>query len=122
MIISEIIPKDNFILIVKNEDNISGEFDVSPYLESEAFAPLKQNGNFERIINGGYFVFNRKFFRYLRDDDACVLERDPLEKLAFDGELKVFQHKGFWQCMDTMRDLKFLDSLWSTGTPPWKTW
>ena len=56
MIISEIIPKDNFTLFIKNEDNISGIFDVRPYLDSEAFAPLKKNGNFQKLINGGYFI------------------------------------------------------------------
>lgn len=56
MIISQVTPKDNFILLVKNENNISGQFDVSPYLDSEAFSPLKQNENFKKIINGGYFV------------------------------------------------------------------
>ena len=73
-------------------------------------------------INGGYFVFNKKFFNYLKDDDGCILEREPLEKLALDGELKVFSHEGFWQCMDTARDYKYLDELWKKGSPPWKVW
>ena len=78
----------------------------------------KQNNS----INGGYFVFNRKIFRYLKDDDACIFEREPLEKLASDGELKVFQHKGFWQCMDTNRDYKYLNEVWGKGNAPWKVW
>lgn len=71
-------------------------------------------------INGGFFVFNRDFFNYLKNDDDCVLEREPLEKLASDGELKIFHHKGFWQCMDTYRDYKYLTELWEKGNPPWK--
>ncbi len=71
-------------------------------------------------INGGYFVFNKKFFDYLKNDDCCILERAPLEKLAADGELKVFTHKGFWQCMDTYRDCKFLNELWENGKGKWK--
>ena len=78
----------------------------------------KQNNS----INGGYFVLNRKFFNYLTDDDNCVLERDPLEKLASDGQLKVFQHKGFWQCMDANRDYKYLNERWGKGDAPWKIW
>lgn len=73
-------------------------------------------------INGGYFVFNKKFFDYLKDDDGCILEREPLEKLALNGELKVFSHEGFWQCMDTARDYKYLEELWKKESPPWKVW
>lgn len=80
--------------------------------------PKNQNNS----INGGYFVFNRKFFNYLNDDDSCILEREPLEKLTLNGGLKVFQHKGFWQCMDTYRDYKYLNELWEKGNPPWKVW
>ena len=73
-------------------------------------------------INGGYFVFKKDFFRYLEDDDDCILERAPLEKLTSDGELKAFHHKGFWQCMDTNRDYKYLVQLWDSGRAPWKVW
>ena len=73
-------------------------------------------------INGGYFVFNREFFRYLKDSSESVLEREPLENLAADGQLKVYHHKGFWQCMDTYRDHKFLTDIWETGKAPWKRW
>lgn len=74
------------------------------------------------FINGGFFVFNRKFFDYLRDDDDCYMEREPLENLAKDGELKVFLHEDFWQCMDTRRELDILNKLWVSGNPPWKVW
>ena len=73
-------------------------------------------------INGGYFVFNKKFFQYLKDGDDCILEREPLEKLTSDGELKAFHHKGFWQCMDTNRDYKYLNEMWGKGSAPWKVW
>jgi glucose-1-phosphate cytidylyltransferase len=73
-------------------------------------------------INGGYFVFTRSFFDYLSDQDDCVLEREPLERLAKDGELMVYTHRGFWQCMDTFRDLEFLKGLWERGDAPWKVW
>ncbi len=78
--------------------------------------PLVNNSS----INGGYFVFNKGFFNYLKDDEGCILEKEPLEKLAKDGELKVFHHKGFWQCMDTYRDYKYLNEIWERGNTPWR--
>ncbi len=76
----------------------------------------------EGVINGGFFVFNRKFFRYLKEDDGCVLEKEPLETLASEGELMAYDHRGFWQCMDTYRDAMHLNSLWASPNPPWKVW
>lgn len=73
------------------------------------------------FINGGFFVFNKEFFNYLSDNEECVLERDPLERLAKDGELMAFKHDGFWRCMDTYRDWQILEDLWSTGNAPWAT-
>ena len=76
----------------------------------------------ESFISGGYFVFSKDFFRYLSDDDDCVLERDPLERLAADAQLQVHNHRGFWQCMDTPRDLEYLQQRWESGRPLWKVW
>ncbi len=73
-------------------------------------------------INGGFFVFDRKVFDYVDNDDSCILERAPLERLATDRELAMFPHHGYWQCMDTYRDLVRLESDWNDGKPPWKTW
>ena len=58
-------------------------------------------------------MFNSKLFDYLKDDDACVLERDALGPLAKASQLKVFRHEGFWQCMDTYRDYLYLQELWN---------
>ncbi len=76
----------------------------------------------EGFINGGYFVFNREVFNYLKDEDECILEREPLERLSADGQLMVYSHTGFWQCMDTPRDLQLLQEMWESGNPPWKMW
>jgi glucose-1-phosphate cytidylyltransferase len=73
-------------------------------------------------INGGYYVFKRQALEYLDDDGGCVLEKEPLERLARDGQLMAYQHDGFWQCMDTTRDLEFLQKAWSGGSCPWKVW
>ena len=80
--------------------------------------PDSQTGS----INGGYFVFNKEFLKYLRDDNGCVLEKEPLEELTENDQLKVYHHKGFWQCMDTPRDYMFLQDLWGKGNAPWKVW
>ncbi len=71
------------------------------------------------LINGGFFFFSREFRQYLSDQDDCVLERGPLEKLARDGELMMFEHGGFWQPMDTLRDKVLLQKLWEGGSAPW---
>ena len=74
----------------------------------------------EGWINGGFFVFRRAMLEYVRDDDACTLEREPLEQLAAAGELQIHRHEGFWQCMDTYRDLQLLERAWATGAAPWR--
>jgi glucose-1-phosphate cytidylyltransferase len=75
----------------------------------------------EGWINGGFFVFEPAVFDYL-DGDACVLETDPLQRLARDGQLMAYRHEGFWHCMDTLRDRNFLDAEWQAGNAPWKKW
>jgi glucose-1-phosphate cytidylyltransferase len=74
----------------------------------------------ENWVNGGYFFFRSDFLKYLSTDDSCVLERDPLARLADDGELSVYRHDGFWACMDTHRDSQYLNELWDSGKAPWK--
>jgi len=70
-------------------------------------------------INGGYFFFHRDFRRYLSEDEGCVLEGGPLVRLARDGQLSIYKHRGFWACMDTQRDREQLTKLVESGTPPW---
>ena len=72
-------------------------------------------------INGGFFVFEPGIFDYLRDD-STVLEKTPLETLAKEKKLSAFKHNGFWHPMDTIRDKKHLENLWSSKKAPWKTW
>lgn len=76
----------------------------------------------EGLINGGFFVFERAVFDYLGTDPSCVLEKEPLERLASDGQLSIYQHDAFWRCMDTFRDLQALNHLWDQQIAPWKTW
>jgi len=72
-------------------------------------------------INGGFFVLNTDVFSYL-EGDSTVWEREPLERLAHDGQLSAFLHHGFWHPMDTLRDKHLLEELWAKGAAPWKVW
>jgi len=72
-------------------------------------------------INGGFFVFEPEIFDYLQDD-STILERMPLETLAKEQKLTAFKHDGFWHPMDTLRDKKHLEDLWTSEKAPWKTW
>lgn len=72
-------------------------------------------------INGGFFVMEPEVLDYI-DGDATVLEKEPLEGLARDGQLVAYKHPGFWQPMDTLRDKSHLEELWKSGVAPWKTW
>lgn len=83
------------------------------------FSEKPQTG--EGWINGGFFVLEPQILDYLDGDDT-VWERKPLERLAKEKQLFAFHHEGFWQCMDTLRDVQLLDILWSTGEAPWKVW
>ena len=72
-------------------------------------------------INAGYMVLNPEIFNYIEGDDT-VFERNPLEKLAEEGQLMSYPHKGFWQCMDNVREKTLLEKLLSSGQAPWKKW
>lgn len=72
-------------------------------------------------INGGYFVFEPAVFDYL-DGDETILEREPLERLASEGQLMAFRHGGFWQPMDTLREKELLQAHWESGHAPWRVW
>ena len=73
------------------------------------------------MINGGFFVLSPEVLEYI-DDDQTVWEREPLERLAKEGQLAAFPHHGFWQPMDTLRDKLQLEELWQSGKAPWKVW
>ena len=75
----------------------------------------------EGWINGAFFVLEPGIFDYIENDDT-FWERQPLENLAKDGQLRAFHHSGFWQCMDTLRDKKLLETLWENGEAAWKVW
>jgi len=75
----------------------------------------------EGWINGAFFVLEPGVFDYIEGDDT-QWEREPMERLAADGQLMAYRHNGFWQCMDTLRDKRLLESLWQSGKSPWAVW
>jgi glucose-1-phosphate cytidylyltransferase len=72
-------------------------------------------------INGGFMVLEPSIFKYINGDET-IFEKHVLEKVAHDGQLVGYRHHGFWQCMDTLRDKEKLETLWASGSAPWKTW
>ena len=89
------------------------------FANNEIRFSLKNKTKLKEWINGGFFVFERRIFDYL--DDNCVLEKEPFERLAAEGELMAYRHDGFWKCMDTFKDNVELNEIWDAGAP-WKVW
>lgn len=73
------------------------------------------------LVNVGFMVCEPEVFGYL-EGDQTVLEKEPLENLSKDGQLMAYRHKGFWQCMDTLREKEKLEAMWESGQAPWKVW
>ena len=90
---------------------LDGDGTVSGFVEKPRF---------EGWINGGFFCFEPAALERIGRED--VLEREPLERLAAEGELRAFRHDGFWDCMDTYKDAVLLNDLWTQGRAPWKLW
>jgi len=82
--------------------------------------PLKTDT--KGLVSGGFFVLNRRIFDYLAEDDECDFEIGALEKLAGEGQLMMYPHDGFWACMDTLRDMEYLNKLWNKGQAKWRIW
>ncbi len=101
-------PEGRFGALDINNDNSVSRFTEKP----------KGDGTW---INGGYFVCEPDVLKYI-DGDSTIFEKEPLEKLAGDGQLVVYKHEGFWKCMDTLRDKTQLNELWASGNATWKKW
>ena len=72
-------------------------------------------------INAGYMVLEPEIFDYI-DGDSTVFEQEPLRRLAEKNQLDAYKHNGFWQCMDTKREMEMLENMWISGRAPWKVW
>jgi glucose-1-phosphate cytidylyltransferase len=100
-------PPSRFGMLELTDDNRVASFAEKPQMDGWASA--------------GFFAFNRRIFDYL-DGDDCVLEREPLTRLAAEGQLMVYRHKGFFFAMDTYREFQLLNELWDEGKAPWRVW
>jgi glucose-1-phosphate cytidylyltransferase len=89
-------------------------------LDGDRVAGFVEKPRSEHWINGGFFCLEPGALSYL--DEDCVLEREPLQRLAADGQLRAFRHEGFWDCMDTYKDAVTLNDLWASGEAPWRVW
>jgi glucose-1-phosphate cytidylyltransferase len=96
------------------------QFGVAELGEGDRVLGFEEKPALDRWINGGFFCFEPGVLDYLEEDS--VLEREPLERLAADGELNAYRHEGFWDCMDTYKDSVLLNDLWASGDPPWRVW
>ncbi|MGB6166831.1 MAG: glucose-1-phosphate cytidylyltransferase [Geitlerinemataceae cyanobacterium] len=93
-----------------------------PRLDGDRVVEFSEKPQIEEgWINGAFFILEPKVFDYIEGDDT-LWEKEPLENLAKDGQLMAYRYDGFWQCMDTIRDKKRLQTLWESGTAPWKVW
>jgi glucose-1-phosphate cytidylyltransferase len=96
-----------------------GVLDINDNNEIKSFR--EKNDEDGSMINGGYMVLEPEVFRYI-EDDKTIFEKEPLEKLAKNGQLSAYKHDGFWKCMDTLRDKNQLEEMWEKGEAPWKVW
>jgi len=96
-----------------------GELDVQKDQVVRFDEKPKYSGNY---INGGFFVFNRRIFDYLEDKDNCDLETEALNQISKQGQLMVYKHNKFWSCMDTIREVEYLNNLWNNNQAAWKMW
>jgi glucose-1-phosphate cytidylyltransferase len=96
------------------------QFGVTELATDGRVTGFREKPRSEHWINGGFFVFDTAVLDRLAP--GHVLEREPLEGLAADGQLRAFRHDGFWDCMDTYKDAVLLNDLWASGAPPWRTW
>jgi glucose-1-phosphate cytidylyltransferase len=96
------------------------QFGVADLDEGGFVRGFQEKPRVDSWVNGGFFCFEPGVFSYLAEDS--VLEREPLERLAADGELRAYRHEGFWDCMDNYKDAVLLNDLWNSGSPPWKVW
>ena len=102
-----------------NIGQVKGVLDID---ENDTVTSFREkDDNDGSLINGGFMVLNPEIFDYLEGDDT-VFEQGPMQRLATEGQLKSFYHDGFWQCMDTQREMNKLEELWQSGRAPWKIW
>lgn len=98
---------------------LKGILDINENNEVKSFR--EKDDTDASVINGGFMVLNPEVFNYL-EGDLTIFEQGPMQRLASESELMSFKHEGFWQCMDTQREMQKLEGLWQSGRAPWKVW
>lgn len=98
-----------------------GRFGILDLVDNNVMSFREKNKQDVGYINGGYMVLEPEIFEYI-DNDNTTFEKEPLEKIADNGQLMAYKHNGFWQCMDTLRDKIKLEKLWDENKAPWKVW
>ena len=104
--VTAVRPPSRFGELNINENNTVKELEEKPQMG-------------KGLINGGFFIFDKKMLSFLSEDENCDFEFGPLQKIASEGQLKAFKHEGFWQCMDNVRERDFLNKLVKDNTAPW---
>jgi len=107
--VTAVRPPSRFGELNIDEDNIVQELEEKPQMG-------------KGLINGGFFIFDKKMLSYLSDDENCDFEFGPLQKIASEKQLKAYKHNGFWQCMDNIRERNYLDEQIRTNNAPWMKW
>ena len=121
----------NALIKYHKEHRKIGTMTLYNFGQTKGIVDLGQDGNVNAfreksdfdgdMINIGYMVFESGIFDYIKDD-TTIFEKEPLTKLVNDRQLAGYVHKGFWQCMDTLREKQKLEGLWDSGNAPWKLW
>ena len=96
-----------------------GRFGYIDLKEDKVESFREKSGHDTGWINAGFMVLEPKVLDYVQDD-TIMFEKEPMEKIAADGQMMCYKHTGFWQCMDTLRDKEKLEKLWNSGNAPWK--
>lgn len=102
--------------------NVGQQFGILEIGEKGTINKFREKNNSDGgVINGGYMVLNPEIFNYI-EGDSTVFEKAPLERMAAEGQLKAYMHRGFWKCMDTQRDKQQLEEMAASGKAPWMVW
>ncbi len=109
-------------MVTMSAYNVGQRFGVLDIGEDGSISEFREKTEGDgSMINIGFMVCQPEFIDYIKGDSS-VLEREPLEQVAHEGQLMAYRHEGFWQCMDTVREKERLEKLWASGKPPWKVW
>lgn len=105
---------------------LTGVKQTSPFgvleVETGLAKSFKEKPRLDGLVSGGFFVCDNSIFDYLNESESCVFEEGPMKTMARDGQVAVYEHNGYWQCMDTYKQVMELNKVWESGSVPWKVW